>query len=130
MKINDIDPIKWNNIFGDNFTPESVEVYVMQLQGHGLQLTCRIHEKDISFPSKIKTKKDVNRITFSISVSKIKKLSATPPFSGPANIFFEKKENIHLMISFDNSVGIDILSEYISLHDIKMDYYDIENEGI
>ena len=128
MNINDINPKKWHDIFGSDFLPKEIYFQLGQLQSNQLKLSCKIEEKNIQFPQKIKTKRNVNTITFSIIFDKIRCIKISPLFSGFGEINIEKTDIIHSVISIENNKSFDIESEHIQLSDIKMAYYDFENQ--
>jgi hypothetical protein len=57
MNINDINAKKWNNIFGSDFSPKNFQLQLSHLQSNQLKVFCKVEEKDIVFPAKIKSKK-------------------------------------------------------------------------
>jgi hypothetical protein len=90
MNINDINAKKWNNIFGSDFSPKNFQLQLSHLQSNQLKVFCKIEEKDIVFPAKIKSKKNINRILFAIIFADINDIKITPPFSGMSTIEINK----------------------------------------
>lgn len=130
MNINDINAKKWNSIFGNEFRPNMVNITLGQMQSEQLKIHCRIDKENQPFPNKLNSREDINRILFSIIFDGIKKISITPPFSGLGIISIENKTFKECSIYINNLLSFKIESEIIQISDIKMDYFDVTNEGL
>ncbi len=130
MNIHEINEKKWNSIFGNEFRPNMVNITLGQMQSEQLKIHCRIDKENQPFADKLNSREDINRICFSIIFDGIKKISITPPFSGLGIISIEKKTIKECSIYINNLLSFQIESETIQISDIKMDYFDINNEGL
>lgn len=100
------------------------------MQSEQLKIHCRIDKEKQPFPDKLNSREDINRILFSIIFDGIKKISITPPFSGLGIISIENKTIKECSIYINNFLSFQIESEIIQISDIKMDYFDVNNEGL